>query len=208
MRKKIAAPLPDGIEGPPAPTWRLADELAEAALAVVPLACKLIRRALAAKGHYPDEDKVLDMAHDAALKAAATWEPETAKLTTWTGWYVRAVLRDNAVTRKKNIQATPFGLMMDAPGREEGESYDPEDVDAPDPSAGLLAGDRARLLAEVRKKLPPLWFAALWLTVGQGLALREAGARMGISCERVRQLKGAGLEMARRSAALRKAVAS
>jgi len=185
----------------------LTDEQSALSLTVIPLAVKLVAKALRRRGVI-DPDLVLDIAHDAVTVAVLKWDPSRAMLSTCTGWYVRAALRDHAIVRKRTVRAVSFGLLMDAEGREEGETYDPEDADGPAPDASLLHSERLRLLELVKRRLPPLWFAALWLTAGLGLTLDAAGQRMGISHERVRQLRNAALAMARRSTALRKAVAS
>ena len=185
----------------------LTDEQAALSLTVIPLAVKLVAKALRRRGPV-DPDLVLDIAHDAVTFAVSNWNPVRGKLTTCTGWYVRFALRDHLIVRKKTVRAVSFGLLMDAEGREEGKTYDPEDADGPAPDASALHAERLRLLELVKRRLPPLWFAALWLTAGLGLTLDAAGRRMGISHERVRQLRNAALAMARRSTALRKAVAS
>jgi RNA polymerase sigma factor (sigma-70 family) len=76
----------------------------------------------------------------------------------------------------------------------------PEGAIEPTAAAELDAGDAidARELSlRILAHLPPRTARAVWLVMAEGLSLREAGDRLGISKERVRQIVSVAADRAR-----------
>lgn len=178
----------------------------DAAAGVLSLAVSLLRRRL----RRLDEDEISSLAGLAVCRAAATWDPAKARLTTWVGWQVRRIVSEYAGRRGRSVNATPLSALLDAGSLAEGHAA-PELIELADPSAPepaeRSAGSEAtaRLLKLVKRLLPPREFAALWLRKAEGLRLRDVGLRLGVSKERVRQLCQRALERLSRSVVFRAA---
>jgi RNA polymerase sigma factor (sigma-70 family) len=66
-----------------------------------------------------------------------------------------------------------------------------------DQDVGAIIDARAAC-KRLRRKIPPRWYKAMRLHLGEGVTLKEAGQRMGVSHQRVAQLVEMGIERARK----------
>jgi RNA polymerase sigma factor (sigma-70 family) len=127
-----------------------------------------------------DYDDLLSAGYLALLRAAELWDPEKGAFSTYAGTCVyRRMLLAVARRARQRLHEVDWPLWTD--GRGQQRPLDVEARPSRGPDEGAIAAVRAAL-----REVPVSDRRVLDLRL-QGLSLREAGERLGITCERVRQ---------------------
>lgn len=137
------------------------------------------------------------------VRAAARYNPGKANLTTFAAWWIRnsvqeAIAEARGVPRMNGRRAVPV-----TPHQQWGEDETGRVYDYPDPKAGQVGAETERtdLAAAVRRamgRICPRRAEVLTRLVVGGQTLDQVAADLGVSRERVRQLRDSGAKLFRR----------
>lgn len=136
--------------------------------------------------------EAVGLAHEALVRAADLWDP--ARGCRFSTYACRAIFSRvrRAVARAGVVRFRP-AVSLDALRAEHGDNFAEPLAGAPEGEPPLEGGLGAAL-----RHLHPRQLAAVRARFWEGLSRSQAAARLGVSCERVRQLEGAALARLRR----------
>lgn len=157
---------------------QLSREQQELAASCFKLACKLGKEAAARAGMSHEEDVYISEALFQLSRCAARFDPSKGyRFTT----FAHVSLSRNLLGFRRT--------MAERAARRKELPYDESVSQLPEIKRSLPAEeDLAGCLEAVRQTVSPQQWQALWLHHGMGLTLKETGAILGYSHERVRQL--------------------